>query len=103
MNTELSPNGSQCLELLRTMHLIRYTEEQLARDFAAGKTPGGEWHVQPGESFAKDQVLYEMETEKVVEEVTASAGGTMIEHLVQEDGEMMVDDDACVVDYEAAT
>jgi pyruvate dehydrogenase E1 component alpha subunit len=37
----LAPDVGQCLDLLRTMHLIRYTEEQLAEDFAAGKTPGG--------------------------------------------------------------
>lgn len=41
MKTNLSPDAPQCLELLRMMHLIRYTEEQLAEDFAAGKTPGG--------------------------------------------------------------
>lgn len=41
MSKNLSPDVPQCLDLLRTMHLIRYTEEQLARDFAAGKTPGG--------------------------------------------------------------
>ena len=41
MQANLLPNVSQCLELLRTMLLIRYTEEQLAADFAAGKTPGG--------------------------------------------------------------
>lgn len=41
MKKNLSPDLSECLDLLRTMHLIRYTEEQLAEDFAAGKTPGG--------------------------------------------------------------
>lgn len=41
MNTNLSPDVSQCLELLRTMHLIRYAEERLAADFADGKLPGG--------------------------------------------------------------
>lgn len=41
MKINLAPDVAQCLDLLRTMHLIRYTEEQLARDFAAGKTPGG--------------------------------------------------------------
>ena len=41
MNANLSPDVSQCLDLLKTMHLIRYAEEQLAADFAAGKTPGG--------------------------------------------------------------
>lgn len=37
----LLPDVTQCLDMLRTMHVIRYTEEQLAEDFAAGKTPGG--------------------------------------------------------------
>ena len=41
MTANLSPDVSQCLELLQTMHVIRYAEEQLAADFAAGKTPGG--------------------------------------------------------------
>ncbi len=41
MMANLSPDVSQCLELLQTMHVIRYAEEQLAADFAAGKTPGG--------------------------------------------------------------
>ena len=41
MDNNHLPDVSQCLELLRTMYLIRYTEEQLAADFAAGKTPGG--------------------------------------------------------------
>ena len=41
MNTNLSPDLPQCLDLLRTMYTIRYVEEQLAADFAAGKTPGG--------------------------------------------------------------
>jgi len=41
MTANLSPDVSQCLELLQTMQVIRYAEEQLAADFAAGKTPGG--------------------------------------------------------------
>ncbi len=41
MTANLSPDVSQCLELLQTMHVIWYAEEQLAADFAAGKTPGG--------------------------------------------------------------
>lgn len=60
------------------------------------------WRVKPGESFAKDDILYEIETEKVVEEVAASAAGKMLEHLVEEGAEMMVDDDVCVVEYESA-
>ena len=41
MTANLSPDVSQCLELLQTMQVIRYAEEQLAADFAAGRTPGG--------------------------------------------------------------
>lgn len=41
MKKNLAPDVKQCKALLRTMHLIRYTEEQLVEDFAAGKTPGG--------------------------------------------------------------
>ena len=41
MTPNLAPDTRQCLDLLRTMQVIRYTEEQLAEDFAAGKTPGG--------------------------------------------------------------
>lgn len=41
MSKNLSPDVSECLELLKTMHVIRYAEEQLGDDFAAGKLPGG--------------------------------------------------------------
>jgi pyruvate dehydrogenase E1 component alpha subunit len=41
MNTSTKPDSAQCLDLLRTMRLIRNTEKQLAADFAEGKTPGG--------------------------------------------------------------
>ncbi|MEP1206145.1 MAG: thiamine pyrophosphate-dependent dehydrogenase E1 component subunit alpha [Rhizobiaceae bacterium] len=41
MKANLTPDVSQCLELLQTMQIIRYAEEQLSADFAAGKTPGG--------------------------------------------------------------
>ena len=41
MEANLSPDVSQCLSLLRTMHLIRKAEERLSADFADGKVPGG--------------------------------------------------------------
>lgn len=56
------------------------------------------WCVQPGEQFAKDDVLYEIETEKVTQEVTADVAGTMVEILVAEDTDLEVDDDVCVID-----
>lgn len=56
------------------------------------------WCVKPGESFAKDDVLYEIETEKVTQEVTAPKAGILLEILVQEDSELNVDDDVCIID-----
>lgn len=58
------------------------------------------WCVKPGESFAKDEVLYEIETEKVTQEVTAPKAGILLEILVQEDSELNVDDDVCIIETE---
>ena len=33
------------------------------------------WSVKPGDEFSKDDVLYEIETEKVAQEVTAPVSG----------------------------
>ena len=43
------------------------------------------WLVQPGESFAADQVLLEIETDKSVIEIAAPGAGRMIEHLIEVD------------------
>jgi pyruvate/2-oxoglutarate dehydrogenase complex dihydrolipoamide acyltransferase (E2) component len=40
------------------------------------------WHKQPGEAFKAGDVLYEIETDKVTQEVTATADGTLLEILV---------------------
>lgn len=41
MNKNLTPDVSECLKLLKTMKIIRYSEERLGDDFADGKLPGG--------------------------------------------------------------
>lgn len=56
------------------------------------------WCVQAGEQFAKDDVLYEIETEKVVQEVAAPQAGTLVEILVTEDTDIVVGDDVCVIE-----
>ncbi len=43
------------------------------------------WLVQPGQSFAADQVLLEIETDKSVIEIAAPGAGRMIEHLIEVD------------------
>lgn len=40
------------------------------------------WHKQPGESFRTGEVLYEIETDKVTQEVPAAGDGTLLEILV---------------------
>lgn len=60
------------------------------------------WCVKPGEKFAKDDVLYEIETEKVTQEVTAPKAGTLVEILVEEDSDLSVDDDVCIIETDDA-
>jgi len=40
------------------------------------------WHKQPGETFKAGDVLYEIETDKVTQEVTAPSDGKLLEILV---------------------
>jgi len=40
------------------------------------------WHRQPGDSFAAGDALYEIETDKVTQEVTAGSSGRLLEILV---------------------
>lgn len=40
------------------------------------------WHKQPGEAFKTGDVLYEIETDKVTQEVTATSDGKLLEILV---------------------
>lgn len=56
------------------------------------------WLVQPGEAFRKGDPLYEIETEKVTQEVEAPGDGTMLEILVPAEREAEVGQAVCVVD-----
>lgn len=56
------------------------------------------WHRQLGESFAKDEVLYEIETEKVTQEVTAPGAGTLLQILVPEGENVEVNGPVCIVE-----
>jgi pyruvate/2-oxoglutarate dehydrogenase complex dihydrolipoamide acyltransferase (E2) component len=40
------------------------------------------WHRQPGDSFKTGDALYEIETDKVTQEVTATGDGTLLEIVV---------------------
>jgi pyruvate/2-oxoglutarate dehydrogenase complex dihydrolipoamide acyltransferase (E2) component len=56
---------------------------------------------QPGEAFRTGDPLYEIETEKVSQEVTATADGTMLEHCVAEGDNVAVGAHVCIVEVAA--
>ncbi len=60
------------------------------------------WHKQPGERFGPGDRLYDFETEKVTEEVEATAPGTLLEISVTEGAVAQVGQVVCVVDVELA-
>jgi len=57
------------------------------------------WHKRPGESFKAGEPLYEIETEKVNQEIAATSDGTMIEVYVQEGEIVKVGGQICLVDW----
>jgi len=56
------------------------------------------WHKQPGESFKRGEILYEIETEKVDQEIAAALDGTLHEIYVQEGQIAKVGASVCAVD-----
>jgi pyruvate/2-oxoglutarate dehydrogenase complex dihydrolipoamide acyltransferase (E2) component len=57
------------------------------------------WYKQPGESFKTGDPLYEIETEKVNQEIAATSDGTMIEVYAREGEIVKVGGQICVVDW----
>ncbi len=56
------------------------------------------WRVTPGERFKTGDILYEIETEKVTNEVEAPGDGTLVEILVPEGEVAQVGQDVCIVE-----
>ena len=56
------------------------------------------WRVQPGETFAEGEILYELETEKATSEYEAPVAGTMLEHLASEGDDIPVGDAVCRIE-----
>jgi pyruvate/2-oxoglutarate dehydrogenase complex dihydrolipoamide acyltransferase (E2) component len=61
------------------------------------------WHKQAGEAFKAGEALYEIETEKVAQEVTAAADGTLLEILVPAGDVAAVGAAVCAVDMNVRT
>jgi len=55
---------------------------------------------QPGEAFSKGDPLYELDAEKISQEVEATGDGVMVEHAVPEGSDVRVGDLVCVVETE---
>ncbi len=60
------------------------------------------WHKAPGDPFVAGEVLYEIETEKVTQEITAAADGKLLEVLVPQGQTVEVGGVVCVVDMSPA-
>jgi pyruvate/2-oxoglutarate dehydrogenase complex dihydrolipoamide acyltransferase (E2) component len=56
------------------------------------------WYKQPGESFKAGEPLYEIETEKVNQEIAATSDGRMIEVYAREGEIVKVGGQVCVID-----
>ena len=56
------------------------------------------WHKQPGETFKAGEPLYDIETEKVTQEITAAGDGTLLEILVPAGENAAVGTAVCAVD-----
>ena len=57
------------------------------------------WHVMPGESIARDELLVDIETDKVVIEVFSPADGCLTE-VIKEEGET-VESEEVIAQFEA--
>ncbi|MFZ5547532.1 MAG: 2-oxoglutarate dehydrogenase complex dihydrolipoyllysine-residue succinyltransferase [Pseudomonadota bacterium] len=60
-----------------------------------------QWKKKPGEAVAMDEILIEIETDKVVLEVPAPAGGVLAEHVVADGGTVVSDQVIAKIDTEA--
>lgn len=56
------------------------------------------WHKQPGETFKSGDALYDIETEKVTQEITATSDGTLLEVFVPVGENVAVGAPVCAVD-----
>jgi pyruvate/2-oxoglutarate dehydrogenase complex dihydrolipoamide acyltransferase (E2) component len=58
------------------------------------------WHKQPGDRFRSGEMLYDIETEKVTQEVEATGDGVLLEILVAAGEDAEVGQAVCAVDME---
>ncbi|MBL8328940.1 MAG: 2-oxoglutarate dehydrogenase complex dihydrolipoyllysine-residue succinyltransferase [Rubrivivax sp.] len=59
-----------------------------------------QWKKKPGDTVAMDEILIEIETDKVVLEVPAPAGGVLAQHVVADGGTVVSDQVIATIDTE---
>lgn len=79
--------------------IVRLTLPQISMNMTEATIV--EWHKQPGDRFEVGDPLYALETEKVTQDVVATARGTVVELLVPAETDAQVGDAVCVLDIEA--
>ncbi len=57
-----------------------------------------EWHKAEGDAFREGEILYSVETEKVVSEVEAPCAGTLVSIIAQEGSELEVGAPVCRIE-----
>lgn len=60
-----------------------------------------EWHVDEGEGVKEDQVLVQLETDKIVVDVRAESSGVLVERTASEGDVVAVGEQLGLIDYEA--
>jgi len=59
------------------------------------------WHKKPGEAVQRDELLVDIETDKVVLEVVAPADG-MLKNVLKEEGDVVLSDEVLAIFVEGA-
>ena len=59
-----------------------------------------EWHKQPGERFVEGDVICVFETDKVTQEIEATASGTLLSIAVPAGEDAEVGDALCTIDLD---
>jgi pyruvate dehydrogenase E2 component (dihydrolipoamide acetyltransferase) len=57
---------------------------------------------QPGEAFRKGDPLYEIETDKISQEVEAQTDGVMVEHSVPVETDVRIGEAVCVIETDGS-
>lgn len=94
-----SPDTARYVFRIMTMAIVEVKVPQLSESVSEATML--QWKKQPGEAVAQDEILIEIETDKVVLEVPAPAAGVLAQ-VIKHDGDTVVADEVIAkIDTEA--